>query len=82
MASCELMSIPFTPENYNLAWNHLCDRFNNEALLISKHIRSLVNLTIIQRELIQEFNNLISEANKHIFHRRILDPTSEFKGSI
>lgn len=43
-AALILQSIDFRKENYEIAWDLLQNRFNNERLLISNHINAILNL--------------------------------------
>lgn len=65
-ASDSLRSIQFTTANYNLAWEHICKRFNNESMIVTNPIAAILNLSIVSKQAFSETNNLFDEATKHL----------------
>lgn len=49
-ASQIIQSLEFSSENYEVAWNLLCDRYNNSRILINNHVKALLNLKHIRDE--------------------------------
>lgn len=46
-----ISSLGTTNENYVIAWNSLCDRYENERIIIHTHIKSLFEMTAISKEI-------------------------------
>ena len=61
-AAVVVQSIEFSASNYDVAWNLICDRFNNKRLLVQNHLSALCNIDIITKE---------SSAAFERFNRRI-----------
>ena len=58
------LNLPVTQQNFHVAWNLLCDRYNNESLIAAAHVKSLLSLPVINKEsatylraLINQFQN-------------------------
>lgn len=49
-AAVVIDSIEFSSSNYSIAWNLLCERFDNKRLLIQNHVTDLFNIEAITRE--------------------------------
>lgn len=45
-----ISNIELSSANYNDAWNLLCERYNNNRLLITHHLKSLYNIQPLTRE--------------------------------
>lgn len=39
-----IQSLDFSEDNYDIAWSLLCDRYNNDRLLVNKHVKALFNI--------------------------------------
>lgn len=65
-AAVVIQSIEFSMTNYTIAWNLLCDRFNNTNLLIQNHISALFNIEIICKESSVALKGLIDQLNKNL----------------
>jgi hypothetical protein len=39
-----------TQQNFHIAWNLLCDRYNNELLIAAAYVKSLLSLPVINME--------------------------------
>lgn len=59
-------SITFSAMNYNIAWESLCERFNNKNLLIYNHVKALFNLPSLTSESSSGLRNLIDEVSKNL----------------
>ncbi|XP_037293857.1 uncharacterized protein LOC115451461 isoform X1 [Manduca sexta] len=53
-------------ENYKIAWELLCERFDNNRLLINDHIQALYQAECIQKESSSCLRHLIDLTNKNI----------------
>jgi len=45
-----IQNLPVTHQNFHVAWNSLCDRYNNEHLIAAAHMKSLLSLPVINKE--------------------------------
>jgi len=45
-----IQNLPVTLQNFHVAWNFLCDRYNNECLIAAAHVKSLLSLPVINKE--------------------------------
>lgn len=59
-------SLDFTPENYEVAWNLLCERFNNKRALISNHVQAIFNIEQMTMESADTLLNIIDTVNKNL----------------
>ncbi|XP_026729544.1 uncharacterized protein LOC113495138 [Trichoplusia ni] len=65
-ASLVIKSIDFKADNYGIAWQLLCERYNNERLLINNHVQALFNFEHIQKESCSSLRNMIDVTNKNL----------------
>ncbi|CAK1584845.1 unnamed protein product [Parnassius mnemosyne] len=71
-------SLEFTSENYSLAWNLLCERYNNPRLLINKHLKGLFNMETISFQA-SSLRSVIDNISKHLRSLKSLSiPVSEW----
>ncbi|KAJ8945553.1 hypothetical protein NQ318_020399 [Aromia moschata] len=61
-----IAAIEFSEQNYKVAWDILCNRFNNPRLLIKNHVRALFNLETIIKESPSKIRKLIDSYSKHL----------------
>ncbi|KAK9703795.1 Protein of unknown function (DUF1759) [Popillia japonica] len=62
-------SIEFSAENYIIAWELLCQRYNNTTLLVNNHVQGLFSLPNLTKEsslLCQRYNNTTLLVNNHV----------------
>lgn len=45
-----IQSLEFSSENYEIAWNALCERLNNNHLSIQNHIKAILEMESINTE--------------------------------
>lgn len=76
-AALVIQSITFSAENYDIAWQTLCDRFNNNRLLINNHIQALFNIEPIVRESSKALRNMIDIVNKNLRALKTLNLPTE-----
>uniref|UniRef100_A0A2A4JM97 Uncharacterized protein n=1 Tax=Heliothis virescens TaxID=7102 RepID=A0A2A4JM97_HELVI len=72
-AAVVINSIQFSAANYIVAWNLLCDRFDNKHLLIQHHISALFNIETISKESSVNLKVLIDQINKNLRALESLD---------
>lgn len=59
-------SIEFSAENYKVAWDLLCERYNNKRLLIQNHIKSLLDISPLSKESAVHLRNMVDNVSKHL----------------
>lgn len=65
-AAVVIQSIEFSAMNYSVAWALLCERFNNNRLLVQNHVTALFNLDSIKTESSACLKRLIDQVNKNM----------------
>ncbi|XP_073943810.1 uncharacterized protein isoform X2 [Choristoneura fumiferana] len=65
-AAMIVKNIDFTNNNYTIAWNLLCDRYNNSRLLVNNHVQALFNVESVSKESSRSLRYLIDVTNKNI----------------
>lgn len=65
-AGKSIKSWEFSAANYEVAWKALCERFDNNKLLLHNHIKSMFDIKGMQRESAYEIRNLLDNLTKHI----------------
>lgn len=53
-------------DNYQSAWQLICDRYNNKRLLVNNHVKSLFSVEPIRNESCSAIRHLIDLTNKNI----------------
>ncbi|XP_072389556.1 uncharacterized protein [Diabrotica undecimpunctata] len=76
-ASEEIASIEFSEANYIVAWNLLCERYNNERLLVHNHVKALFNLDVKTCESSKILRFLIDSISKHLKALKQLNQPTE-----
>ncbi|XP_048007553.1 uncharacterized protein LOC125242701 [Leguminivora glycinivorella] len=65
-AAVVIQSVEFSSDNYALAWQLLCDRFNNKRQLLQNHVSALFNIEPITRESSSHIKRVIDQVNKNL----------------
>lgn len=65
-AACIIQSLDFSANNYEVAWQLLCERYNNNRLLVNNHIQSIFNLESIHKESAKSIRNIIDTVNRNL----------------
>lgn len=65
-ASLIIQSLEFSAENYQIAWALLCERYNNDRILINNHVQALFGIDQITKESSKALRNLIDIINKNL----------------
>ncbi|XP_059061027.1 uncharacterized protein LOC131853955 isoform X2 [Achroia grisella] len=74
-----IKNLDFTSDNYQVAWDLLCERYNNNRLLINNHVQALFNATPIQKESCSSLRQLIDLINKNLRALKTLnEPTDSW----
>ncbi|KAI8440876.1 hypothetical protein MSG28_009178 [Choristoneura fumiferana] len=67
-------SLEFSARNYKIAWDLLCDRYDNKRLLVQNHIQALFALEPTKKESYQSIRKIIDTFAKNL---RALDTLGE-----
>ncbi|XP_045449077.1 uncharacterized protein LOC123657599 [Melitaea cinxia] len=65
-AALVIRSLDFSAANYDVAWDLLCDQYNNTRLLVTNHIQSIFNIESIAKESSKALRNIIDIVNKNL----------------
>ncbi|XP_045541554.1 uncharacterized protein LOC123723057 [Papilio machaon] len=65
-ATVVIKSIEFTTANYKVAWDLLCERYNNKNILINNHLKALYHIEPITRESFKALRYLIDQVSKNL----------------
>lgn len=72
-AAVVVQSVEFSANNYHIAWDLLCERFNNKRQLIQNHVSALFKLETISKESSHSLKQLIDLVNKNLRALSTLD---------
>lgn len=59
-------AINFCAENYNIAWETLCARFENKSLMVHNYLKSLCNIRSIDSDSPTAFRNLVDSISANL----------------
>ncbi|XP_063389320.1 uncharacterized protein LOC134675090 [Cydia fagiglandana] len=76
-AAVIIQSLDFSSDNYTLAWELLCDRYNNKRSLVNNHIQAIFNIEQLSKESSRSIRNLIDTINKNLRALKSLDLPTE-----
>lgn len=65
-AALIIKNIDFKADHYNIAWDLLCERYNNNHLLVNNHLQALFDAEPIKTESSISIRNLVDIINKNI----------------
>ncbi|KAL0881752.1 hypothetical protein ABMA27_001541 [Loxostege sticticalis] len=65
-AALLIRSLDFSSENYIIAWDLLCDRYNNNRLLVKNHIQAIFNIEPLSRESPKALRNIIDTVSRNL----------------
>jgi len=68
-----IQNLPVTQQNFHVAWNLLCDRYNNERLIAAAHVKSLLSLPAINKESATNLRALINQFQSNLDAIKALD---------
>jgi len=68
-----IQNLPVTQQNFHVAWNLLCDRYNNERLIAAAHVKSLLSLPVINKESATDLRALINQFQSNLNAIKALD---------
>nr|CAI5843736.1 unnamed protein product [Callosobruchus analis] len=61
-----IKGIEFSSNNYELAWDLLVQRYNNDKMLIQNHIKNIFNLEPMAKESFKNIRNLLDSLTKNM----------------
>ncbi|ENN79946.1 hypothetical protein YQE_03618, partial [Dendroctonus ponderosae] len=67
-----LKSLECSAANYDIAWNLLIKRYENEKILIRNHVKALFDLEQVKPESHTSLRNLVDNLNKHLRALKVL----------
>ena len=70
-----IQNLPVTQQNFHVAWNLLCDRYNNECLIAAAHVKSLLSLPVINKESATDLRALINQFHTNLNAIKASDPS-------
>ncbi|XP_047032786.1 uncharacterized protein LOC124639459 isoform X1 [Helicoverpa zea] len=74
-----IKNIDFKSEHYQLAWNLLCERYDNSRLLVKNHVQTLFNTPAILKESCVALRQFVDNINKQIRALKSLnEPTDQW----
>lgn len=65
-ASVVIKSIEFSAKNYTVAWDLLCQRYNNINILINNHLKALFNIEPLRMESFKALRFIVDNVSKHL----------------
>lgn len=65
-AALMIQSLDLRAENYQIAWQLLSERYDNEKLLVTNHVNALFNVEQIHKESSKALRNIIDVTNKNL----------------
>uniref|UniRef100_A0A2A4JL65 Uncharacterized protein n=1 Tax=Heliothis virescens TaxID=7102 RepID=A0A2A4JL65_HELVI len=78
-AAVVIRSIEFTADNYEKAWQILCNRYNSKNILINNHIKSLLSIDPIMKESFKALRYLVDHLSKNLSSLHTLGlPTNQW----
>ncbi|XP_018395970.1 PREDICTED: uncharacterized protein LOC108774375 [Cyphomyrmex costatus] len=76
-ASQIIKSLDFSAANYAIAWETICNRFDNKSLLTYNHIKAIFSINSIKEESAIQLRNMIDTLNKHLRALNALGQSTE-----
>lgn len=76
-AAVIIQSLDFSSDNYDVAWELLCDRYNNKRSLVNNHILEIFNLENISKESSGSLRNFIDTVNRNLRALKTLNLPTE-----
>ena len=61
-----IQNLPVTQQNFHVALNLQCDRYNNEGLIAAAHVKSLLSLPVINKESATDITPLINQFQSNL----------------
>lgn len=68
-----IQSIEFSADNYLVAWDLLCERYNNKQLLVYNHLKQLFDIPASNSESASDLRNIYDNIAKHLRALKVLE---------
>jgi hypothetical protein len=68
-----IQNIPVTEQNFHVAWNLVCDRYNNQRLIAAARVKSLLSLPLINKESATDLRAVINQFQSSLNAVKALD---------
>lgn len=65
-AALVIKSLDFRGDNYDNAWQLLCERYDNKQLLVNNHVHALFNVEPLQKESSQGLREIVDVTRKNL----------------
>ncbi|CAK1597329.1 unnamed protein product [Parnassius mnemosyne] len=65
-AALVIKNIDFKGDHYKIAWDMLCERYNNNRLLVNNHMQALFDIDPIVKESSVSIRNLVDTLNNNV----------------
>ncbi|XP_024881163.1 uncharacterized protein LOC112460613 [Temnothorax curvispinosus] len=72
-----IKSLEFSAANYTIAWQTICERFDNKSLLTKNHIKAIFSINLMKEESTSQIRNMIDTLNKHLRALNALGQSTE-----
>lgn len=72
-----IKSLEFSAANYTVAWETICNRFDDKGLLTYNHIKAIFIIETIKEESASQIRNMVDTLNKHLWALNVLGQSTE-----
>lgn len=76
-AALIIKSLEFSADNYDIAWDLLCDRYQNDRILVNNHIQALFNIQPVLQESSRALRDTIDSVNRNLRALKTLNLPTE-----
>ncbi|KAJ8722082.1 hypothetical protein PYW08_004484 [Mythimna loreyi] len=81
-AALIIKNIDFKADHYKIAWDLLCERFNNNRLLVKNHLQALFDADLMASESSVSIRSLVDTINKNVRALNTLKQPTEYWDTI
>jgi len=61
-----IQNLPVTQQNFHVAWNLLCVRYNNQHFIAAAHVKSILSLPVNNKESAIHFKSINNSVSKQL----------------
>lgn len=61
-----IRSIEFSADNYQIAWNSLLQRYNNNSVLVNNHVKAIFEMPTLSKESASDLRKMLDSLSKHL----------------
>ena len=73
-----ISSLQVSADNFDIAWQLICDRYANNHLLVYNHTKALFDMPVIYKEHSSSLRQLIDDVNSHLRSLKALKQPTEY----